>query len=114
MSNYLAKQMFGDKAFYGIARMAFCHHAPVDEHFRLWGGYSLVMPEASGLPESGEWQLTDSEIYVKPLRTEIFRGMKGLRVDQVLNDFHFTHPFGQCRKDEYTDCRSCDERGYKP
>ena len=112
MSKYIAEQIFGEGAFYGLIRMAFCHAKEVDGHSRLWGGYSLVMPEPCGLPDSGEWQINDAEIFVRPIRNEKFRGMKGMRVDQVLSDHHFKMPFGNCAND-HGECYSCDEKKLK-
>lgn len=113
MSNYIAKQYFGDKAFYGIARLAFNHNDRAGGMGRIWGGFSIVLPEDDSLPHSQQWQLLDSEIYIVPRRIEVFRGMRGLRVDQILTEYHFAHPFGLCVERE-GHCSQCEDAKLPP
>lgn len=99
MSDYLAKEMFGEKAVYAVGRIAFTGGDKKSGMVGLWGGGMLRFPVDPEI-DADRWQIMDCEIYIKPIRKEEFKGSRGMRIDQVLNDVHFSHAFGELEDKE--------------
>jgi hypothetical protein len=112
MSDYFAKSVFGEDAIYGVMRIAFTELEPVDGLKRyMFSG--VIVPKPSPEEDIKTWQIMDASVYIKPIKREEFRGVKGLTLGQVAQDFHFQNAFGECVNEDNPDCCSCEERGYK-
>lgn len=114
MSDYLAKQMLGPEAEYGMARVVWGKQETINGVIRFgFAGLFLAKTQIEIVADKKTWNLMDAHVYIKPMRKETFRGQRGLRLDQAMHDFHFQNAFGECVTEEDPFCDSCKSRGYK-